>query len=910
MIAARRPGCDSAEGMFRASRYRTVKAAFLTLLLAASCTPPMPPLTRPVKVPMPPLRGEPLPELTPPGFPAVVLAELATPETDAAHLEPKFRFARNRTRGLLAARSGGQWLVGPVRIDRDDASALSPADDASGMRPVHPAPDGTPSALHPHGDGFILAWAEAVDGEWLVKALALDGSGKPRGDARVALRASQPVQWLGAYGDGETMFLVCDRSRGPTHELTVAAAERGAWSPAQVVEGGTSWNAAASKGGLWIASTSGKSGAGAMTVTMLSRRGDRLNVSTQTLDEPGVAQDVQVAAMNGAALLAWNARVGVDLRVYVARVGIDGGRSKAVRLDPVGSHALVDLVASGDRRRALVAFERAGATSERERTVELVGVDQDGSPTTSRAALSVHTPDERVPRFFGDGSGFGMLTVAPLKLRGAQGEAADGPTVVRLDANLRLRSSEPVRIGEFPESAAGQGVPVELRAPSCEDDLCTAVAVSDGGQPLLALVKMPVRDLGWVPASRAVAPLEPPLAEELETLAEFDGTIADFAAAELLDGRILLAWLEDGSSPAPGETGPAALDRDGARLQFRIVEKDGTLGEVVTVSDKAFSAGGLDVVALPAGSNGTAVLAWVGPNPGPQVFLTRIGAKGERLQQKTVTRLPRIAPGVTPRSLTQVLDVDLAQMADGSFLCAWSDTRAGEPEVHLARVSPKLERRGSELRVTTTPGASTEPQLSIHSSRILVAWSETSQGSTQGDIHLVPLDPKATAVTDRARELARSAGHSRAPGFAPAPSGVALSWLDEPTRPASGGLAPAPDDIAGLRMVSLDSSGEPLAQLVRIPADSAGTSSAAVRCDEGACRALLVSIDGSEYRFDAIATSMGTAAAPLRRTVARLPFTTQTDVRLHLTHGAERAFFVEEQDGKTLMRGLRLRWIH
>ncbi|MBM4358429.1 MAG: hypothetical protein FJ096_10010 [Deltaproteobacteria bacterium] len=891
-----------------------MRSAIVACLLAASCTPAALPTQRNVKVPLPPMRSEPATPLTPPGFPGVVLAEFASPEVLAPTPEPRFRFARNHARGLLATRSGGQWLVGPVRLDRDDASAIDPTSGDSGMRAIHPAPEGTPAALHHHADGFVLAWVEPGDGGWLVKALDLDGDGKPRGPARVPLRSPRPAQWLGLYGDGAATFLVHDGSRGPTHELSVTTLQSGVWGPTTMVDGGSHWNAAVAGESLWIAALSSSAedeGKRTVSVARVGAKAAGGSGDRREIAAPGpVEGDVQIAALHDGALVAWNLREGADLHVRLARVGLDDRVGTAVTVDGIGSHALSDLVASGDRRRALVAFERVATTAEAERTVELVALTSTGAPSGARAALAVSTQDERVPRFFGDDSGFGALTVAPMKLGVSSAEVPAGPTVVRLDADLRTRASEPVRLAEFPESPAGQGVPVELRSPSCEDGLCTAIALSAGNQPLLALVKLPVRDHGWAPASKPLPSVEPPLAESLVTLAELEGKVADFAMTELADGRTMLAWVEDVPGPAPGDTRPSAVEQAGARLQLRFIERDGTPGETVTLSDKALSAGGVDVVPLPAGAKGSALVAWVGPNPNPQVFLTRVGAQGERLQQRTITRLPRLASGSQPPNLTQILDVGLVRLEDGNLVCAWSDTRTGEAEVNLARVSPKLERRGNELRVTTTAGASTEPRLWLQSNRLFVAWSETSPGAAQGDIQVATIEPQAFKLASAGRELARSAGHSRTPRFSAGPSGPVLSWMDEPTRTsAAGPNAPtSPDDVPGLRVLALDAEGQALAQLVRIRLDADASSSAAVRCDASGCRAVLVAVEGSEYRFDAAWNPQVSGVTPLRRTVARLPFRTQSDVQLHLTRGGDQAFFVEEGDDRTFVRAMRLRW--
>jgi len=893
--------------MTRSARFRWVKAPALTCLLALGCTPAAaPPKTTAARLPS--MRHEAAPELSPPGLPAVIVAELAAPEREV-------RFARNGVHALLATRSGGQWLVGPVQVDRNDETAVSPSNGRGGMQAVHPAPENTPAALHRHGDGFVLAWVEHPNAnEQQILALPLDATGKARGAARVVGHSNETIDWVDVLGEGGPSFVVWDAQRGAKRSVALAALRPDGATSTVTLEGGRGWHAVADVDSLWFASTSdGPTPGGAVSVDRVTVTGAKLSVSHRAVTTPlSALGDVQIAAVKGGALVAWSDRRDGDLHAYVASLPTEGAARAAHAVDRLGPHALVGLTASADGARGLVAWERLSSqpTTER-RIVELGTLSPEGASGEARGEL-VFQSNTDTPQLFADGTGFGALTLAPVRLANASpSEAAPaGPTFVRLDAELRVRSSEPLRVAEFAEATPLPGLPGFVQSPECAGEHCTAVARGAGEPSLLALVKAPVRDHGWSPAARRLAPNEPPLAEALTTLFELGHPLADFAATELSDGRTLLTWLER----VPAE---AVSEKSGAKLQFRFMEKDGTLGEIVTLSEKAVPVGGIDVEALPAGGDAVAAIAWVGPVQGPQFFVTRIGSKGEKVLQKTVTKIARTAPASKDGGRTlqnDVRDVDLIRDDRGGLFCAWSDTRTGAAEIFLARVDAHLDRRGAEVQLTSIKGSANEPQLAVLGDKTLVAWSETADGREQGEIHVAILETATMKVLDQGRELAASAGHSRSPGFARAPGGATLWWLDEParqpagTRPGDDEPRVSADDVPGLRLLALDAQGQPLAQVQRTELDGDAANSAAVRCDEGVCRVLNVTLAGGELQFDAITSLFAGAPAPRRKRLIELAGGSRDDVRITLLGAGNRALFAEENGTRTNVRQLTLRW--
>ncbi len=896
--------------MLQSDCSKVVRVPLVVCLLALGCAPVLlDARTKPA--PLPTMRTEPAPALSPPGLPAVIVAELAAPDREA-------RFARNGVHGLLATRAGGQWVVGPVRIDGDAEGALSTSATRGGMQPIQAASENTTAALHRHANGFLLAWVEqASANDVRVMALALGPEGKPLGPARVAGRSTQAIDWVDVLGEGGATFIVWDAKRGAKRTVELAAWGKDGPSDVLTLEGGRGWHAVAGTDALWFASVSeGLEPGGSVSLARVVSVDGKLAVDHHVISRaPSAMGDVQLAALQTGAVVAWSDRRDGDLHVYTSSVAASGAASTPRPFDSLGAQALVGITASGDRTRAMLASEHLSNHAAPRRIVDLGTLLPDGSKGEPRGELVFQSPTD-TPQVFGDGTGFGVLTLAPVRLASEPDTlaAAAGPTFVRLDGDLRLRSSEPLRIAEFSDAEPIPGLPMFVQSPECSADLCTVVARSGASPSLLALVTAPLRNLGWSPAARRVPPVEPPLAEGLMTVVEFDHAIADFSVAELADGRTVLASVE--RVPAA-----AITEKTGGRLQLRFIEKDGTVSEPITLSDKAIPVGGVDIEALPAGGDAVAAVAWSGPAQGGQVFVTRVGPHGEKLLQKTVTKLVRRRPA--PRKNgpavsgepNEVRDVDLTLDGTGGLFCTWSDTRTGNAEIFVARINAQLDRLGRELQLTSGKGASSEPQLLVLGDKTLLAWSETGEAREQGDIHLTTLETASLRVIDRGRELAHSAGHSRSPGFSKAPGGAALWWLDEPPTARAPAEAPedsatgaALDDAPGLRVLALDPNGQPLAQVKRLALGGEAPNSMALRCETGACKGLLVSVDGGELRLDAVTTPF-TGAGPLSRTrVVGLSEATREDVRVMLTDQARRAFFVEEREGRTRIRKLTLRW--
>ena len=565
-------------------------------------------------------------------------------------------------------------------------------------------------------------------------------------------------------------------------------------------------------------------------------------------------------------------------------------------LAPVGGQTFLAIVGAEDRSQALLAWERAPVTSERRR-VELTILDAEGNPG-ARAGLELHG-GASAPHVVPDGRGFAALTLAPLRHASAPPDAAGdplGPVFVRFDAGLGVRSAEPIRVAALQgQSAGAAGVPAQVHGLSCAGGLCSLLATGSWQPALLALVSLPLRDAIWRAPAERLGPVEPPEATALEGLAMVDAPLADIDAAKLRDGRTLVAWVTHfAGSSGDASVGPAP---PGATLAYRFVAEDGTLGKVRVLSDRAISIGGVDVEPLPKSEKGVAMLAWAGPNNrASQVYLTVLDERGDKLRQKTLTKVNRPQKKELPN---EVYDVAIAVRDDGGVVCTWADTRDGNPEIYVARANRHLERRDRERRLTDNDTMSVEPAIAIAGGRVLVAW--TDGPSDDSDLFLRALDPDKLVPLAPASRVHDGEGRTRRPAWAGAEAGaLTLSWLDEST---GGGETK-------LQMVALDDDGKAIAAVreIGVPASKEITSST-IRCTAERCRGVVSALDGSLLRLAAFDTQRKLGGPVRGKPLLTLPAGTAQDVGLASpSTDVDVAYFVRDRAEGALLRRMRLRW--
>src|SRR5262249_38681630 len=155
-----------------------------------------------------------------------------------------------------------------------------------------------------------------------------------------------------------------------------------------------------------------------------------------------------------------------------------------------------------------------------------------------------------------------------------------------------------------------------------------------------AIVSLPTRPSPWKAAAFREPDEAPPRPTSVTAL--FDGDhLAKVASADLGGGDAMVAWVtyfldatgvkrKGKKEKEPNEDGPAAT------LGVRPIV-GGAPGKAVTISKKAISIGGVALAPAPGkdGKKPETALAWVARERGePQVFVTKLGADGEKTAQK------------------------------------------------------------------------------------------------------------------------------------------------------------------------------------------------------------------------------------------------------------------------------------
>jgi hypothetical protein len=367
--------------------------------------------------------------------------------------------------------------------------------------------------------------------------------------------------------------------------------------------------------------------------------------------------------------------------------------------------------------------------------------------------------------------------------------------------------------------------------------------------------------------------------------------LADVSSVTLSDGRQLIAWVTHHAQTR--EQGPA---EPGATLAYRFID-GGKAGAVHVLSERAISIGGVKAIALPTGehpkkNDAVAVLAWAGPNAGSsQVFVTKIGATGAKLLQKTVTAVTRkgAKDGAPPN---EVFDIDIALTDKGNMVCTWSDTRDGNAEIYAARLDGNLQRRNADRRMTTTPGPSLEPAVVVVGEQILLAWSEAASDGAPAEVLFMPLDGGLEPSRQSAR-LLETATHSRGVQWVGTERGaLALSWLE---------------DGDGARFVALDDGGAVRGVPRKLTlSESAALSSLSMRCTARGCRGVVAASVSRQLLFGGFETTLDAGGAVRARSMAALT-SGGADPALSSSVDVGSIFFVDNGEGVRL-RALHLVW--
>src|SRR5690606_33201340 len=110
-------------------------------------------------------------------------------------------------------------------------------------------------------------------------------------------------------------------------------------------------------------------------------------------------------------------------------------------------------------------------------------------------------------------------------------------------------------------------------------------------------------------------------------------------------------------------------------------------------------------------------------------------------------------------------------------IVAWIDERDGDPEVYSAKIDERLQRVGTEQRVTRAPGAASGPALLPVADGVVLVWADARDGERPGfsSIYTTKLSAR-DASPEAERVLFASRHHAHSPALAARGDTVVVAW--------------------------------------------------------------------------------------------------------------------------------------
>ncbi len=715
----------------------------------------------------------------------------------------------DRTLGPFLARRGDALMAAYVGGGEGDATPrrvvsvpLQPSGEArSDARVVAQlASDATALIVRPSGGesaGFLLAWTALTDRGEALSVASVSDDGRPRGSAVELARTGDDIVWIEivATPRGAICVWAEETRSGDANVLAAALSADGALRsmPNRIAHGVTGWQVVPWKDGAALAlSSPGQNGPGpkgkkpgTLSWLRLDADGRPLGATIPVASPLAMSGDVDVARAGDAHVLAWTDRSEADPQVMIASVD-DAGKVRGPRraIDVSAGSSLVGVI--GGPAGAMLAWDEPFKRGRAARRVSFARVDATPAVDAKGAAV-LELQGRGAPELVATTDGFAVL--APVRACLAKGDAscADAPvipTLVRFDPRLAITQVEPLRLGSVREpSTLGWGL-------TCGADRCVALAATNESPARVRSADLRPR------ASAFRSPLVPPPLPDaphvtsVSTLAS--GAFADLAAARV-GGGTLLAMLT-AALDEPTKKGEAR----GATLSIRAVDGRAAAGrdKAVALSTRALTVGGVAIAGGGRVEDGAAV-AWVAPEGGdPQVHVTRVDARGVRMNDVQLTTAKGDAS-----------DVAIAWAGDG-WVVAWVDGRDGNGEVYATKVDRELRRVAREERITRAPGDASDVALLARPDAVWVAWADPRESPTEGfaDVYVAPLRPSDAALAGEEVRVLPTAAHSRSPALASTGDQLAVAWIEE----APMGADPATSPAYGAMLAWLDPHGRPL----------------------------------------------------------------------------------------------------
>ncbi|HEX9622414.1 MAG TPA: hypothetical protein VF989_19855, partial [Polyangiaceae bacterium] len=744
--------------------------------------------------------------------------------------------------------------------------------------------------------GFVVVYSDRQADADEVGALELGKTGElGRVHASIS-RERDPVLWVDAVPTPRgALVLWARRAQAAAHlfaaPLSAAPPPAGGEAGARLIaENVRAWQAVRVPNGAAVASVSAPRDAsvrGSVELRFLDEQGQidvavgRHGVVTVSA-EPSAEAELDLARYKDRLVVSWTDVRDADARVYLAAVTLDGKLSTPPRpaTTPRGSQSLLQLVAPATPETPpYLAWENLLDRSPSHRRFQLGALGGELGLMTHEAAFTVSAND-RVPEVRATGRG-PVVLASSSKCAGKSGseDCRSVPVIAELDARLEPRAWGPVMATPTEPALIAWGL-------SCGKGPCFALGAGAGSPAEIIAQPLP----NGTPARYAIvdraAPARLPALTALESLETTD-PLADMAAVAT-DGGQLIATVtyfdpttpyERPSKPAPdGRYAPVR-----ALLSTRLLTSKGREAPRV-ISYRARSLGGVSLA--PKGGTG-ALLVWSAIDGGkPQVFATLLDARGNKIQQRMITR-----------GAGDVSDVVAARVEDG-WVLAWVDERDSDPEIYAVKLDDHLGTRVAEQRITNSPGAATGIRALVRGERVWLVWADARSHAEAGlaDVYMAELSTADLGIVAPPKPLATTEAHSHSPELAARRDGAVIGWIEE------GIDAAARSQAASVMLAELDASGRFVAppQALNVDGEPMGIS---MDCSVRQCRGLVpvqtgqaAGLWGFVWSNGVTATSKLSGIAPPARAVIGPAWA-----------GGD-AFFSDGSEAPARLRRLEARW--
>lgn len=752
--------------------------------------------------------------------------------------------------------------------------------------------------------GLLVYSLQPAEQSTTLHALLLDSSGAPKSSTVLLTKLNSNLLWTQAVDMGAGPIVFYAVARGDRAEIRAVGLTpdgRIRFVDRPVVSDLRAWQIINAPDGATLAviRANGQGSGSIVSLYLLDQSAATSAGPIDLDDRPSTEGDLDLTRVGKNYVVAWSSRAAIDSRIYLAAVDPSGSIVSAARpaLAANGEQVLIKLVPPAKQGRAVMVWENASLPFQR-RMLSLAQVDDRGNVPSNVVNLACSSRSNVLPEIVATAEGFSALTFDDSDDTSAAKMSDPMPTYVEFDTGLVPRAAVPLVLEAAKDRTA---VPLLAWGLDCRHG-CRALGALDDSPVTIATV--PLSDVSKRPnaqeLARRVTATQPTTGlrvESLESLTELE-PIADLAAIPGKDGFLVTAVtyfdpttpLKRLAKPGPdGRTDPLQARLD--VLPFST--KQNAPPTPVTLSFRANSLPGLSVAASKGKTAGFGV-AWSAIDQGqPQVFMTTLGEDGKKLQQRMLTH-----------KRGRLGDLALTANEDG-WLVAWMDERTEQPNLYAVALSPTLERRGAEQRLTTASLDASDLSVALvplQTEAVLVyAVSRRAGRNRSVELYTRRVSKRDAQPIGTEQRVLELSGPAKFLSAVPHEDGIVVAWIEVA---ADAGLA---DKDAKVRWVRLDKQGAAVTQPSTLTIPDAVPAAMAVECPGERCHGVLTVDVGGRGELQAFTFHPRAAETITTIPLTRSLGTAEQNVAPVLS--GEHVFMIDQIDAeRTRVVHAKLRW--